>query len=472
MRLFLVTAALLATAACTVGPNYKTPSVEPPADWAARDQTEAKALTAAEAEALSAWWSQFNDPLLDELIAQARAHNPTLAAAQAGVREARAAARATLSGRLPSANAGGGFERARTSETSQFGRIPGFELTNNNFQVGFDAAWELDLWGKERRRIESARAGLEATTFAAEDVALSLYAEVVRSYVILRGTDHRLAILQSNIALQKQTAATITRLVDSGLLDLSAKARTEADLAQTRALEPGLKANREAAAFALGVLVGRDPEALLDQLNTGAARPITPDLMHPGLRADLLRRRPDIRAAERRLAAQTADIGVAAAELLPSVALTTSVGFNSTATNSFLDAASRTWAVAPRITLPIFNRDRLKAMVAIEEAQAEGSLAEYRQSVLNALLEVETALTRYDQALQTRDHLLEADRAVQQAVRLTQRRFDAGEDDVLDLLDVQRQQLSVQDQRADAELQIQLNLVSIYKAMGGGWNAP
>ncbi|CAM2068703.1 Efflux transporter outer membrane subunit [Sulfidibacter corallicola] len=460
----LIFLSFLCLAGCTVGPDYRAPERDPKPEW---DNHFAEIVS--QEAPVDAWWSQFGDPLLVTLLEDAANHNPNVKMAEARIREARAQSRIAYARALPSVDASAGYERSRLSENSQFGRFPGIELTQDNYQVGFDARWELDLWGKERRRREAAEAAVTSTLFSAKDVMIRIYAEVARAYTVMRGTDHRIRLLEENIALQGRTLETIRKLVDGGQEDRSAVIRAEALLRQVRAQLPALRANRRAAAYSIAVLTGREPGALLEQLQPRQDLYQIPDMVRAGLRSDLLKRRPDIRMAERRLAASTAEIGVAVADLYPSVGLTTFAGMAGTQSGSLLDAASGNWAVSPSIRLPLFDRGRLRALVEVERAQAESALYAYEQTVLGAFLEVETGLTRYGAALATRIELREAAEVTTEALRLTRLRFEAGEDDLLDLLDAQRQLVETQDRLASAEQEVRTELVAVYKALGGDW---
>jgi NodT family efflux transporter outer membrane factor (OMF) lipoprotein len=456
---------VLALAGCTVGPDYKAPEREVPDSWTL-SKAEVADLTQTE---LDSWWLQFNDPLLNELMLAAKENNPSVRIALAQVREARARERAALSGRYPEVQFDAGAVRSRQSGNSQFGAIPGFELTNNTFDATFDARWELDIWGKERRRREAAAAATEATIYAERDVMISVYAELARAYMTMRGADFGLGFLRRNIALQERTVATVKRLVDAGLVDRNALTRAKAALAQTAATEPAVIAERESAMYAVSVLTGKPPGTLKERLkDTGELVPL-PDRVKAGLPSDILKRRPDIRIAERRLAGETAEIGVAVAQLYPSISLTASIGFESLEADDLLESMSRTWMVGPKLSLPIFDRGRLKAMVEIEEAQVDAAMARYEQTLLTAMQEVEETLVRYAHSLDTRDRYQQAVNLNREVMETTERRFKAGEDSLLDLLDAQRQAVSSVTRLAEAEVNARINLVAVYKALGGGW---
>lgn len=453
-------------AGCTVGPDYKAPERQVPENYVGA--TESQAATIDDAS-IAEWWQQFQDPLLNDLMHEAQHHNPSLRVATAQLREARARARVALSGLYPEVGFGASAQRQRLSENSQFGQFPGIELTNDTYKLGFDAGWELDLWGKQRRKREAAEAAAEAIEFAQQDVMVSVLAELGRAYVMMRGADYSLVLLRESIALQERTVKTIQRLVDGGLLNANSLTRAQAALADTAAREPELIAQRQSAMYAVAVLSGKTPEALNATLKATGELVQMPDLVQPDLPSDLLRRRPDIRMAERRLAGETAEVGVAMAALYPSISLTASIGLESQDIGELFESASRTWMIGPQLRLPIFDRGKLKALVEVEEAQVEAALARYEQSVLGAMLEVEQALVRYQQALVTRQRYAQTVKLNQQAELKTQRRFKAGEDSLLDLLDAQRQMVRSIADLANAEVQTRVQLIALYKALGGGW---
>ncbi len=464
--------ACVTLAGCTVGPDYDPPTAETlavPDEYAGATTRPAEAVTPD-----VAWWTLFEDPLLVELVEDAARDNLDVEAALARLREARALRRVSRSGFFPTVDGSADYRRTRLSENGAgIGQaasgLPGVELEQDLWQAGFDASWELDVFGGVRRSVESADARTDATLESARDVLLATTAEVARNYAELRGAQARLDVARRNIDIQEQTVDLVERKRKADLVPEVEVAQARTQLETTKAALPPLRSAERAAAFRLSVLTGRAPAELLDQLLAARAVPTLPALPDAGVPADLLRRRPDLRQSERLLAAATADVGVATAELYPNFRLLGSFGLESVDLDDLLDAGSRTWSIGPGVTVPLFNAGRLRARVDAEQAQLDAAFAEYRQSVLLALEEVEGSLVRRTEAEAEAAQLRRARDAARRSVELANVLYDRGLRDFQVVLDAQEALVTVEDRLAAAQANAVVEAVALYKALAGGW---
>jgi NodT family efflux transporter outer membrane factor (OMF) lipoprotein len=457
--LVIATAAILA--ACTVGPDYHAPTTAVPAEFAERPSD------AAAKPPVAAWWTTFHDPVLESLVARAVRANPDLRAAQARVREARALRGIAAADRYPTADATGGATRAKTSDNvSDF---PG--ATSNLFEAGFDAIWEIDVFGGVRRQVEAADADVAASIEDRRDVLVSLVAEVARNYVDLRGAQRQGAIANENLAAQRATLdLTRTRLQGGIATDLDV-ARSEAQVAATESTIPSFESDARVAAHALATLVGAPPNALVAELSVAGAVPPAPPDVPVGLPSELLMRRPDVRRAERRLAAATARIGEAKADYFPRFSLTGAIGLASDDLGDLVDSHSRTASVGGGVRWRVLDFGRIAGNVEVRTAQEEQAAAAYESTVLASLREVEDALVELANERTRRVSLAKAESASNRAVSLANQLWSAGRTDFLSVLDAQRNLFLAQDALVQSERRAALDLVSLYKALGGGWEA-
>jgi NodT family efflux transporter outer membrane factor (OMF) lipoprotein len=458
----LIVAGLLA--GCTVGPDYRRPDVPVPATWRQAEQPGVSPGAAP----VTAWWQTFQDPVLDRLVQQAVAANLDLEAATARVREARALRGIAVADRVPTVEASGTAARVRDSEHT-LPRPPGFRFEHDLFLVGLDASWELDFWGRVRRSVEAADATVEAAEDARRDVLVILLAEVARNLVDVRGAEQRLVIARQNILTQEESVELTRVRFEAGLGTEVDVAQARTLLATTQAQVPGLEAARDASIHRLGVLLGQPPGALLGELRVADRIPTGPPSVPVGLPSELLRRRADVRRAERELAAATARIGVATADLFPRFVLTGALGVAATDGGDVFTAASRFWALGPQVLWPVFAGGRIRANIRVQEARQEVALAGYKQAVLAALEDTETALARYGQEQAHREALARAVDASQLAVRLSLELYSRGLQDFLTVLDSQRALYSTEDQLVQSDQAVAANLIALYKALGGGW---
>ena len=454
-------AAALALAGCaSVGPNYHA------AKPAAPPLQGLDATQESSAQFQAAWWKQFNDPVLDALIQRAAANNLDLRIAVARLHESRALLSGAKSDQLPTIDTNVNYTRSR-------GQQPGFSTqrqTVTTYQAGFDASWELDLFGGVRRSVEASGADLGASEAALHNAQVSLLAEVARNYFELRGSQLRLEIARRDIDSEQQTVhlTEVRQQLGSGAEQdvASAKARLSAVQAQL----PLLQTQASASEYRLAVLLGARPGELDIDLSPKSFTPIAVSLPI-GDAGDVLARRPDVRMAEREYAAATARIGVAKADFFPHITLGGFLGFLSGRSNDFGSPVTRAWSLAPSISWAGLNVQRVRANLHASEARADAAQANYQQSVLLAIEDIDNAVTGFNQQRVRVDHLIEQSTQSKRAADLARVRYQEGATSFLELLDAQRTQLAAEDSLAQAEAAINTRAVALYKALGGGWQA-
>ncbi len=463
MNKFVVLALAAAIAGCAVGPNYKKPAPPAAGQFSEIDQT-----AYSEAAPVDAFWKVFNDATLDDLMNQAQAANHDLRVALARLNEARAVRREVQFDRFPTVTAEGG--RTETSQSLDQ-KIPGTPRRSGIDTGSFDAFWELDFFGRVRRNVQASDATEQALHADLRGVQVSVAAELARTYFELRGAQEQLAVAMRNADNQKATLAYAQARLDAGRGTEFDTARAQAQLNTTLSTVPPLRASVENTIHALSVLVGQTPDTLQDLLRPVVALPELPRITQIGTAADLLRRRPDIRAAERRLAAATARIGVATADLFPRVSFSGEIGFAADGWDRRGKSDTETWSYGPSIQWAAFDLGRVEARIGQAKAQADGSLALYQQTVLRALEETEDALTTYGETRRQLDYLQAGAAASDRAAALAHLRFEAGSSDFLDVLDAERTQLEATAKLAQSRTDAATSLVAVYKALGGSWKA-
>jgi NodT family efflux transporter outer membrane factor (OMF) lipoprotein len=474
---------------CTVGPSYRRPETPLPARFG--DATTQPTTQPAAAVDVARWWTTFNDPLLNSLIERAAAGNLDLKAAEARIREARAQRRVTSSDYYPNVNANGSYRRSRTSENAvsfsgsgepdsgggggstgnTYGSFDRPGSTTDLFQAGFDASWEIDVFGGVRREVEAAEADVAAQTENRRDTLVSLYAEVARNYLELRGFQRQIEIARRNVEIQQtavEVAQSKARLVGGSELDV---ARAQAQVATTQSQIPTLESQRDQAAHRLGVLLGREPSAVMDELSAAAPIAQGPPVVPAGLPSELLRRRPDVRRAERELAAATARIGVATADLYPKFSITAALGLQSEQFRHLADWSSRFWNVAPGVSWSLFDAGRIRANIDVQSERERQALYKYQSSILTALEDVENALVSYAKEQSRRQLVQESVDRNRRAVELANTLYQGGARDFLNVIDAQRALAIAEDQLVQSDRLIGTDLVALYKALGGGWEA-
>jgi NodT family efflux transporter outer membrane factor (OMF) lipoprotein len=421
------------------------------------------------------WWLKLHDPVLNDLIEQALKSAPNVAVAEARVRVARAYRSIAGADRLPTVDANSFYARSRGSANVPVGVPPGGlgpGIDSNLWQAGFDASWELDVFGGVRRSIQMAQANFESAEYERTEVVLSLIAEIARNEIELRCAQRRLELTRRDIAREEDTLKLSQALLQAGLIPRLDVLRAKAQVADFQAQVPMEEAEISSDIYRLGALVGREPEELTDVLSTAQAIPRPDGAVSAGLPSDLLRRRPDIQAADRRIAAATARIGVAQADYYPHFLLTGSAGLESLHAGTFPDIDSGYYSVGPGLTWRIFDARRIHFKVVADEAQLDEATAEYRGLVLSALREVETALASFAQNQIRRNDLeteVQEDEAV---VALATRLYSQGLENFLTVLDAQQALFAAEDKLAESERDLGIAFVSLCKALGGGWQPP
>jgi outer membrane protein, multidrug efflux system len=457
-RILGVVFSMLLFACTTVGPDYQPPKQEMPQQW---NETTPYLVPTEDLKG-GAWWALFHDPLLDFLVSEATTANRNLRKALASVREARALRIIAAANGSVSASTGGSSSRRSDNTSSAGGK-------QDLFQLGFDARWELDIFGGIERATEAAEASLAAAHEELRDVLVSLQAEVVSTYLELRGTQKRIATTLNNIATQEKTVAVVRGRFQMGLgneLDLM---NAENQLALTRAALPALRKSSKQSMHQLAILLGKTPESLISQLSKETTDFALPTEIPINLPSDLLRRRPDIRAAERHLAAATAEIGVAVSDLFPKFSLSALLGLQSNNLSDLLVRSSRYWSIGPTISLSLFDRGKIRANIEVRNARRDSALAVYEQKVLSALGEVENALVTFNGEQETQRILDEAVTSGQKAVTIANGLYEAGLSDFLNVLQSEKALYQSQDQLVLSEQRLNLSIVSLFKALGGGW---
>lgn len=451
---------LFLTLGCApVGPDYSPPNLNIPDTW-----NEAQYSTADIRNASDRWWDLFRDPLLTELVDTALSANKTVAAAKSRVLAARAKSRIVGADTLPSANVSSSYNSVRKSDTA--GSVGGEQ---NLFQFGFDASWELDLFGGQRRKVESATAAFAASEESLRDVLASLEAEIARNYFELRGTQNRLVTAKNNLTTQETTLATVQGRFRLGLASQMEVLQAETQKSMVATQIPLLERKIIQNINQLALLLATPAEAISARLIVPKDLPDLPDSLPSGLPSDLLRQRPDIRRAEKSLAAATADIGVATSDLFPKFSLSAALGMQTATFSELTSWESRFWTVGPGIKLPIFNREKLKAALSLSEANRDELLATYEQTVLAAITETENTLVQFSTEKQVYDQLREATLSGRQAAAFAEGLYKGGLTDLNDVLTSQRTLFQAEDQYIQSHQQLALTAVALYKALGGGW---
>jgi len=416
-------------------------------------------------EVLARWWTVLGDPVLTGLVERAVKGNLELREARGRVREARARRGISGAGLLPAVGASGSATKSRGSEELGGG------AERDLYSAGLDARWELDIFGGLRRSVEAAEADLEASREDLRDVLVTLLSEVALNYVDLRSFQERIAIAEANLDAQRETHDIVRWRFEAGLANQLEVDQSRLNLEQTRSQIPPLRTAALQALNRLSVLLGESPGSLRDELSGGGSVPVTPLEVAVGVPADALRQRPDVRRAERQLAAQTARVGVAVADLYPKFTLSGSIGLEALEPGKLFSAGSRAFSSGPGFTWNVFSGGALRRNIEAQTAAEEQALARYESTVLAALEEVENALAAYAQEQARRQSLAEAAGAARSAVELSLQQYTSGLIDFQTVLDSQRSLLSLEDQLASSGSEVTSNLIRLYKALGGGWTS-
>jgi NodT family efflux transporter outer membrane factor (OMF) lipoprotein len=456
IRTLFAAASALALGACTtVGPDYASPAPAAPAQ-AGFASAASPAFTGD--EPAGRWWSLFRDPVLDRLIEQALAANTDLRIAAANLARARGALREVRAGRTPSTTVSAGAAYAD----------PGPGEAGTTFDAGLDIGYQLDLFGRIRRAVEASRADVEAVQAAFDLARITVAAETARAYADACGAGRQLEVAQESVRIQEQTFDLTRRLVQGGRGTALETGQAGAQLEQTRAAIPALEARRRTALYRLSVLTGRPPADFPREVAACAAPPALSQPIPVGSGATLLARRPDIRAAERELAAATARVGVATAELYPDISLGASLGSTATSLGNLVSGSGFRFSLGPLISWTFPNTGVARARIAQAEAGAQAALARFDGTWLNALEETESALTLYASELDRVAILRRARASSMEAARIARLRYRAGREPFQIVLEAERSLSQVESALAQAEAQLSDNLIAVFLALGGG----
>ena len=459
----LVAVTLLTFAGCAVGPNYREPKAPAPAAFS-------NAISSAPGEIETNWWHGFNDAMLERLVTLASTNNHDLRLAQARLHEARALWTAARFDFAPTIHSDNYYNNSQASIATQPGKSRR-ERSLELYRVGFDATWELDLWGRVRRSIEAARATVEAVAASRDDVLVSVRAEVAVNYLELRGIQALLSVARRNATNQSDIVKLAEALRDGGQGTQLDVARARSLMNTTLATIPPLESAQEQAIHRLSVLCGQQPTALRGELILPQPLPVNVMDVVIGNPTELLRRRPDVRAAERSLAAATANIGVEVGDLFPALTFVGSVGLQANHIGDLGKGGTAAWGFGPHLTWAAFDLGRVRQQIRAANARAEGSLTIYEKTVLLALEETENSLVTFGRERQRLGFLREAERAAAEAVELARQRYRDGVADFLSVLDAERTLLDLQEQLVQSETRTATSLVAVYKSLGGGVTA-
>lgn len=455
---------------CTVGPEYSVPELKGPEHFrgASGGMTSRPVEGGAAPGALGAWWESMGDPVLTSLVERALEGSLDRRVAIERVREARALRGVAAGALLPEVGASASAVRSRGSQT--VGNPAADSDGSNLYSVGLDASWELDVFGGLRRGVQAADADLGAAVESERLVRVTLAAEVARTYCEYRGLQARAALARRTIESQRSTLDVAASRSKAGLWAEIEAEQARAQLATRESQLPPLLAAQQQAAYRLAVLMGREPGVLVEELVAEAEVPVPPSEVPVGLPADLLRRRPDIRRAERQLAAATARTGVATAELYPKFFLTGAAGLSSGEVASLPDSDSGVWSIGPTMRWQVFQGGRIRANIAAADARQRAAVLTFEQSWLTALEDVESTLTAFVQEQSRRERLTAAVEANRRAVDLADSRWKNGIGDFLTVLVNQRQLFDSEDQLVQSHTAVSTSLARLYKALGGGWD--
>lgn len=474
-------------AGCATMPEYKEPNLPLSDTWSVPVEGGASVETTD----LTRWWEQLNDEELNTLMVEALRVNLDIKVARARLREARANRGIIAPDRLPQVNATASFKRSRQSENTNFGGGAGAGAAgalgaasgagggggfggfgggmSNLFEAGFDAQWELDIFGQVGKELEAADADIAAAQEGLRNTQSVLVSEVAREYLEVRAAQRRLGVAMENIAIQKDSVEIAKSRFDAGLSSELDVKQAEAQLSATEATVPTLEAAVTSGILRLAILTRRPGGELLPELNAKVTWPEKPAVVPIGLQSDLLRRRPDVRQAERELAAATARISVAVAELYPKFSLTGRFGGQSSELETLNIGAGRFWSFGPGMTLPIFDRGKIKANIEVQNARTDAALATYEKTVLVALDESQTALVEFAKEQRRLASLQEAVAANQRALDIADELYRQGLADFLNVIQAQDARLASQDAVIISEATVLQKMVALYKAVGGGW---
>ena len=459
-RLTLLSLAFLVS--CTAGPDYQSAM---PLDVA--QPFASPGADASSTGDVTVWWRKFNEPKLNSLITRALEANQDLKIAASRVAEAKAARAIARADFFPQVTSGGGATRSQTSEGASQQGLGG--QTSNFFNLNLDASWEPDIFGGTRRNVEAATADVQAAAESMRDVRVGLVAEVATAYLELRGFQARRSVAERNLKSQRDTLELTRSRQAAGVANDLDVARAEAQTEATAATLPVFEANLRRSIYRLGVLLGSTPGSVTDELIAARTQPLVPPAVPVGLPSDLVRRRPDVRRSERELAAATARIGVAVAELYPRFSLTARVGVSAVEAKELFKGKGGLWSLGPSLNWPVFTAGKIRGNIAVQNARQERSALLFEKTVYLALEDVESSLISFGQEQKRYASLTRSVNATRRASSLANDRYKAGLENFLTVLEADRQLLAAEDAQVSSQTQVSLNLVRLYKALGGGW---
>jgi NodT family efflux transporter outer membrane factor (OMF) lipoprotein len=478
-RFLIIAGSIVALSACASGPRYRTPKPDEPAAFTAQvnppNAAAANAANAAPVE-LSTWWRSLNDAELNSLVERAVKSNLDVEIALDRLQQARAYEAVVVGYALPEVDATGAAGRGTGSDLTK-GRAGqalrsadnGTGLQHINTIVGFDAMWEIDLFGKFRREFQAVRAEADAARAARYEVVTSVIADVVRAYIDLRGFQIRVSILHQASDVLRESLRIVNIRYERGITNELDVALATRELANLEGQIAPVEAEVKAAQYTLAVLIGEYPENMVAELSKPDLIPTMPAAAGPGVPLDLLKRRPDIQQAERELAAATARIGVATANLFPDVAVSASIGRQSQGWGTLPNVSKHIWSFGPGAIWPLLDFGALDAQVEVADFEAKAGLANYRKTILNAVQQVDSSLDAYEAQEYRMEKLTDAVAAGQRAVDLATARYNRGLTDFLNVVDAERQFYDLQEQYAEAQVSQGEQFVQLYKSLGGGW---
>ena len=451
----------------SIGPDYERPVIETDPQWAASSDV---AFNTAQPEGIATWWSTLNDPMLNDLVERAFAANLDLATAVQRVRQSAAVRGISAGERFPDLDGTGSYSRERQGQNG----FPAFPEPSefDSFALGLEFGWELDVWGRVRRLVEAADADLAVTLEDLHDVRLILAAEVASEYVGLRTAQQRLGVARRNVEIQRQSLTLTTTRFENGAAPQLDVAQAQTNLANTEAELPSIEADVRDRTLRLAVLLGATPTALLDELSEIGEIPIPPETISVGIPADVLRRRPDVRGAERQLAAEVARIGVELGDLYPRLSLSGTLQFNSTNSASLMDADSLGFGIGPAFAWNIFDGGRVRNGVQAQEAAADIAATEYQSAVLNALESVESAMYRHARQIERTTALERASISAGQSADLSRQLYLEGRSDFQNVLDSERELFAAQDNLILSQSEVTTTYITLQRSLCGGWSPP
>jgi NodT family efflux transporter outer membrane factor (OMF) lipoprotein len=453
-----------------VGPDYSPVHVKVPEAWPAIEAKKDTEKQTADMETLARWWTTLEDPILSDLLERAVFNNKELKIALTRIRQSRAAL--GVAGKQLAPTVAGSAQYSRSQSAIPTAEDPDpevFSTGSDYFNAGFDASWEIDLFGKIRRGIEAAIAELEASEEGYRSVLISMLSETASNYVRLRTLQQQVEIVNRNLELQESVLRILEDQETAGLIGSLRVQQSRYNIESTRARVPAYRISIEETLNTLAILLGETPGTLHEELSTPGPIPVPKVEIAIGIPADILRRRPDIRNAERMLAAQTARVGVTTADLYPVFRLSGFLGMTATSTDAFFSDNSPTASITPFVIVPIFNRGKIRDQIEIQSAIQERYLIEYETTVLDVIKEVRDAIMAYGEE-HKRYRILDmgADQA-RSAIETVNEQFDSGLVDFLDVLDAQRNLLLFEENKVGSRGSIAQDLIRLYKALGGGW---